>query len=389
MRATRPSNLSGTRADRTDVAGSLPEGHAADRGRVAEPTGVGSRRGRTARLLIALLVAAVGALLLSRAASAETLRFAKTFLPGTKDFNAVKNAAEKIRSVTEGRVEIEWQDVDLTSGASPDILGDLRAGRTQLAALPTMALADAVEEALPFGLPALFGSAADLGRVESALGGRLEAALEEQGLVTVGRVDRGFTYLLSVGALTAPGDLATARLWLPDGGAFGRLAEAIGAPTVSAPLPDVPKHLARARAGDESAANAIITWPTMAILQGWNEHLTDVLMLPMMPVDLRLVMSKAAFEGLSEADRGALKSELRRALDEIARTSAENDRAWPRILERFGARLHRPDDAALAAWRAWGAGVADRVVAERSRAKDMLRAIRAELGRSAAAEGGR
>jgi len=327
----------------------------------------------------------VGALLLlasaaSPAANAETIRFAQTFPPGTKDARAVKTAAEKVQSVTEGRIQIEWAEMKMEeSGATPDLLADLRSGETQLVALPTMAFSAQVDEALAYGLPMLFRSESDLKRAEAAVRERVEAAFQAAGLVTIARVDRGFAHVLSVGPIATPDDLSAARLWLPDGPAFASLGDVISKKTIHAPFGDVPKHLERAKAGDQDAANTVISGPTMVILQGWHEHLTDVLMTPVFPLDLRLVMDKAVYDRLNQADREALTEEMTRAFQQVADLSAKSNKDWPRTFKRFGIKIHRPTGDSLKPWTDWGRSVQDRVVVGHPGAASLLAGIRKSL----------
>lgn len=329
------------------------------------------------RTLIASTCAALLAALApgARADEEVVLRFAKTFLPGTKDFKAIKHAAEKIRAVTEGRVRIEWVEVDLET----DLVGDLIEGRLAMAAVPTMALSDRIPGLLPLGLPALLRNRDEVEWLSRTFRGEVERRIGSAGLESLAHIDRGFTYLMSVGAVRTPEDLNGVRLWLPEGASFERLSDALSIPSVRAPMGDVARHLERSRAGDETSANAILAWPQMAILQGWHAHLTHVLDVPMFPVDLRLVAGRDALSGVSEGDRAVLRDELRRAFQELLENGRRGEADWPRLFEREEIEFVRPDEAGRAAWWAWGRRIQDAAVEGHAEDLEMLRRIRESL----------
>lgn len=310
----------------------------------------------------------------------ESIRIVQPFPPGTSNANAMKGAAEKLRSVTEGRISIEWTEIKMEdAGATPDLLGDLMSGRSQMVALPTMAFAAEVEEAVAYGLPMLFRDERDLQRADEAVGARLDAAFREAGLVTIARVDRGFANVFSIGPIETPEDLRESRLWLPDSPAFTSLGEVISTKTVHASFGDLKKHLLRAKAGDVDAANTLIIDAPTAINLGWHEIVTHVLMTPVFPLDLRMVMTRSAYDQITEADRKVLADEMTRAFEQVRAQSATATKTWPRTLKRF-VTAHRPTGDAAKAWTTWGTAIQDQQVLERPRAAALLAEIRKALG---------
>ena len=248
--------------------------------------------------LITTAAAAALALALAGPASAQQFRAADTHAEGYPTVEAVAYMGELLSSWTNGRMGIQMfpgrQLGEERDTIEQTIAGVIDINRVNLAPLNSIV----PETAIP-ALPFIFRSTEHMRTVmDGEIGMEIMAAMEEHGLVGLAYYDSGArSFYNSVRPITSPADMAGLRIRVQNSDLFVATMEALGANATPMEFGQV----------YEALANGVIdgaenNWPSyestrhfeVANYYTLNQH-------SMSPE--ALVMSKATWDGLSEADQ--------------------------------------------------------------------------------------
>ena len=328
------------------------------------------------RLAFASLAVLCSVVISSSVEAASKLRISVSLPPGTKDYKAIKSAASKVRSVTAGRVDFDWVELD---PMKQDATDELFAGRLDLALMPSAALGEHVPATSIMALPLLFRDLDEAAAIGEMVEGDVERGLAQAGMTTLAQTGIGFTYLMAVEPVKRPDDLKRARLWLPEGQAFSSALSGAGARVVQLPMNDLLPGLQKAKEGDADAPTTLIGWPSLVVARRWHTEITHVLDLPFFYVDTRLLGRSAALAGVSAADRATLVDEFGRAFQEIRGFQESYHQQYERALKRYGAAFHAPSASERAEWESFGRDWARRMATERGLDDGQLKRVEGRL----------
>jgi TRAP-type C4-dicarboxylate transport system substrate-binding protein len=239
--------------------------------------------------------------LLAATAQAKTLKIATLVPDGSSWLVEMREAGEEIAGKTGGRVKLKFYPGGVM-GNEKTVLRKMRAGQLHGGAFTSGALARIHPDAELYSLPLLFRSYDEVAHVRQHMDGAIRQGLAEKGFEVLAIGDNGFAYLMSQKPLREVGDLAGAKVWIPEGDLMSQLAfEVAGVSPIPLPIADVYTAL-QTRLLDTVAAP-----PMATIAFQWHTkvaYLTDV---PLMYVFGFLAVDHKVFEKLRPGDQTVLR----------------------------------------------------------------------------------
>jgi TRAP-type C4-dicarboxylate transport system substrate-binding protein len=169
---------------------------------------------RHRRLMATLAVAAVliAILFVSPAAAQITVKMATLVPDGTSWATIIKEAAEKWKKLSNGRVtmNIYWGGV---SGDDSDVVRKMRLGTLHAGVLTSVGLSDIDTSVYALGVPMMYDSYDEVYWVLEKMRPKLEASAQKKGFVVLNWVDAGWIYYFTQKPVTTPDDLKKLKLF--------------------------------------------------------------------------------------------------------------------------------------------------------------------------------
>jgi len=195
-----------------------------------------------------------------------------------------------------------------------------------------------------FDLPYFFPDTASVRRItQGALGQRLLARLQRQGLVGLGFMDNGFKHMSANRPLLEAADFAGQRMRVQASQVLAEQMRALGARPVTLAFSETRAALAaRVVDGTENPVSNLWT-------QGMHQVQTDVSLTQHGYLGYAVVTSQRFWQALAGPDRSLVREALREALafgNQIADT--QNDRALAALRGYAGTRVHALTGAQMA-----------------------------------------
>jgi len=309
------------------------------------------------RIILSLLIA----LLIAPAVSAQGLRLKiATMAPdGTLWMKELKGAADEIKERTAGRVSFRFYPGG-TMGADSAVLRKIRIGQLHGGVVLAGSLALVDPDMEIYNLPLLFRSHGEVDYVRERMDAKFIAGLEENGYISFGFSETGFTYLLSAKPTRTFDDLKGRKAWMPQGDPLSlAIVEAAGLAPVPLPISDVLTGL------QTGLIDTVAAPPVGAIALQWftkARYLTD---LPITYICGTTVVSAKAFAKISPADQEIVREVMHlanRRLDETSRTDNSEARE---ALAAQGVEFVDPPDETRAKWDEIAATATKELIAER------------------------
>ena len=199
------------------------------------------------------------------------------------------------------------------AGDESDILRKIRIGQFQGAGLTVAGLAEIDPAFKLFHLPMFFGSDAELAATMAALGAELDRRLEAKGFVRLMWAHGGWVHLFSRQAIRAVDDLKRQKLfvWAGDD-ALVQQWRRNGFQPVPLAATDILMGL------QTKLIDAVPATPGVALTLQWFRQTPHMLGLGLAPLPGAVVVTKAAWEKLSAADRQALAAAAAEAAKKLA-----------------------------------------------------------------------
>ena len=323
----------------------------------------------SALLLMLGMLAAVSA----PADGTNEIWLAAPWPPASKAMTDLQAAARRIAKETGGRVRVKFAEQNDLESDSHRCAGAVLGG----AALATRSPAACV-----YSLPLLAKTPDEAERLRAWLESKVADELAAHGLAMVAWRDMGGAWLHSTRPLETAGEWQAARLWVPAADAQSvRLAEAYGVPLVALPAPEVRAAL---RAG---AVEAFVAPPLGAILMQWHVETRCASDRPLLRLSAALVLRAEMLESLEPSDREQVRTELAQAFSAIAAAWRSQEPEALGVLAQNGVTLH-PFGATAdqqAEWKAWAAGVGERLAAQGWIPAGLLAEVRQTLAEHRAA----
>jgi TRAP-type C4-dicarboxylate transport system substrate-binding protein len=192
----------------------------------------------------------------------------------------------------------------------------------------------------------MFRDLAEVDHVRRSMDSRLMTNLEAKGFIGFGFAEGGFAYLMSREPVTTVNELKARKAWAPEGDKLVLTAfESVGISPISLPVPDV--HTALQTGLVDTVASPAVA----AIALQWHtkvKYLTDV---PLLYTYGLLVISKKAFDKLTEEDQDLVRQVLRKTFKAIDRQNRKDNVQALAVLKRQGIGFVEPPPKDMERWR--------------------------------------
>ena len=287
-----------------------------------------------------------------------TLKIATLAPEGSAWMVAMRQAADEVRTQTEGRVKIKFYPGGVM-GNDSTVLKKIRLGQLQGGALTATELASVAPNAPVYGLPFLFANQQQVDAARAAIDPAIADELQAGGFRMLSLSGVGFAYLMSSADIASREALASRKVWVPQGDLIAEMTfREGGISPVPLPLADVFTAL------QSGLIDTVGNTPAGAIALQWHGGLRQILDLPLSYVAGFVVLQERAFARLSEADRQVLLDAFRRGGERIDAGNRKADAEALEALVELGVQKIDVSAGEVERWRGIGRRVADRLVAD-------------------------
>lgn len=280
--------------------------------------------------------------------SAATLKIATVAPEGTAWMKEMRDAAERIKQQTDGRVLFKYYPGGVM-GSSDTVLRKMRVGQLHGGAFTAGELAGREPDLLLYGIPFVFDSAEEAVAVRQTLDPLVSAGLKEAGLAVVGISGGGFVNLFSDHPIRQSADLKGSKVWTPEGDVVSDLAFRLaGVSPIPLSLPDVYTAL------QTGALDTVVNTTAGAIAFQWHTKMKYMTDFPVAYVLGMMALDQRTFARLSDADQKVVKAEMTLAFRQIEETSASDVIGARDALVNQGIKMVSLDEAQREQWLALG-----------------------------------
>ncbi|GMU66972.1 MAG: hypothetical protein AMXMBFR36_32460 [Acidobacteriota bacterium] len=309
-----------------------------------EPTPMPRRRRPLGRWLAATAFAAATALAVPVRA-AEVIKIATLAPQGSIWDTTLREMGAAWTKQTAGRVEMRIYPGGV-AGDESDVLRKIRLGQFQGAALTGASLGEIEPAFRIFTLPMLFDSWQELDYVLAKIGPDLERRLEARGFVLLHWGHGGWVHLFSRAPLATVDDLKKQKMfvWAGDDAAV-QLWRKQGFQPVALAATDILLGL------QTKMIDVVPTTPIAALSLQWFRQTPHMLGLGLAPLAGGTIVTKAAWEKLSPADRELLRAAADAAGAKLLAEVPKQDAAAIEQMKARGLKVAAIGEAELAAWR--------------------------------------
>jgi TRAP-type C4-dicarboxylate transport system substrate-binding protein len=231
-------------------------------------------------------------------------------------------------------------------GNDENVLRKIRIGQLQGGAVTAGSMVSINPDISIYELPYLFDSLEQVDYVRSKMDADLLDKLEENGFVSFGLAEGGFSYMMSDEELQFIEDLRSKKVWLPAGHAVGDTVFGIAdvAP-VTLPISDVLTAL------QTGLIDTVITSPIAAIALQWHTKINYVVDEPLAYFSALMVIDKKAFSKLKQEDQALVRTAMSEAFRNIDAQNRKDNVAARDALLNQGIKFVQLNPAARAEWR--------------------------------------
>lgn len=241
------------------------------------------------------------ALALVAPAQAETLKIATVTPEGSAWMKEMRESARLVKERTNGRVEIKYYGGGVM-GNDTKVLGRIRIGSLQGAAVTPSAVAAQYPDMNLLGLPLIFDTEDEAAFVRARLDEKLRKGLEDAGYVNFGFAAGGFAILMSNTPISTLEDLKGKKVWVPEGDNISYVSmEALSLSPVTLPLTDVLTGL------QTGLIDIVAMSPIGALVLQWHTKIKYVTELPLVYTLGFMVVDGRAFKKISAEDQAIVR----------------------------------------------------------------------------------
>ena len=168
------------------------------------------------RVLAASFAAAAAVLMtglfVTPAGAQITIKMATPVPDGTSWATIIKEAAEKWKKISNGRVTVNiyWGSV---SGDDPDVVRKMRLGTLHAGVLTSVGLAEIDKSVYALGVPMMYASYDEVYGVLEKMRSKLEVSIENKGFIVLNWVDGGWVRYFTQKPVATPDDLRKLKLF--------------------------------------------------------------------------------------------------------------------------------------------------------------------------------
>ena len=141
-----------------------------------------------------------------------TVKMATMVPDGTSWATIVKEAAEKWKKISNGRVTVNiyWGGV---SGDDPDVVRKMRLGTLHAGLLTSAGVGEIDKSVYALGVPMMYASYDEVYGVLEKMRPKLEASIENKGFIVLNWVDGGWIHYFTQKPVATPDDLKKLKLF--------------------------------------------------------------------------------------------------------------------------------------------------------------------------------
>jgi len=295
------------------------------------------------RRWIVILAVAVGT---AAPASAQQVIKLATLVPeGSVWDRMLRNTGNEWSQTTGGRVTLRVYPGGV-AGDEPDVVRKMRIGQLQAGALTTVGLAEIDPAFQLFNAPMFFDSYGELAAVLDELGPLLRQRLEAKGFVLLSWGHGGWVYFFTKKPVQTVADLKATKLfaWAGDD-RMVQLWKANGFHPVALAATDIMTGL------QTGMIETFPTTPLLALTLQWYRITPNMVGVGMAPLVGGFVVTKAAWDKISAADRVAIQEAARKGERYLSVEVPKQDTTAVGEMEKRGLKVVRIGDAARGEWR--------------------------------------
>lgn len=308
-------------------------------------------------------------LLLPVPGTAMELKIATQYPDGTSSVNAVKEAGEKIREATEGRVTLRVY-AGGTMGDDRSVHRRIRVGQLHGGMAQLGAFAREYPDSQVLNLPLAFRDYDEVDHVRKELDEVIREGFRENGWHVFGPADGGFAYLMSRDPIASVEDLRNSDVWLPaNDPASEKAAEAYG---LSPVVLDVGNVMTSLQTG---VINSLVAPPVAALTLQWHSRLEYLTDLPLLYTWGMLAISDRHFSQLSEEDQETVREILDQTFADMDRRERESNLEALEAVRGQGIELVEPDDEQREQWQHYADRATEKLVEAGEVSEEMLQRL--------------
>lgn len=270
-----------------------------------------------------LIWMALGALLISCVAQADTLKIATQYPPGSQAVNTLHALAAELSQLTAGAIDIKLYPSGVM-GNDPTVLRKIRVGQLHGALVSSSTLTLLNVPADGISRPFQFDSLAAVDSARQAFDPSIRQQLADQGWYGFGPLDGGFAYLMSQRPVDGMAGLHDSKLWLPDTPTVRDMSRSVDLDFAVLGIGDVLAAL------ETGAVNALIAPPAAALTLNWHSRLDYLTDQPVVYTWGMLILPERSLARLSDEQRQLVTERLSlwaEALDQQMRQSNASARS--------------------------------------------------------------
>jgi TRAP-type C4-dicarboxylate transport system substrate-binding protein len=297
---------------------------------------------RCSAVLLLLFVAALPA----RAQTTTTIKLATLVPDGSVWDRILKDEGAKWTQTTEGRVTLRIYPGGV-AGDEPDMVRKMRIGQIQAAALTTAGLADIDPAFQVFGIPMFYDSYPEMLSVLRKLEPELRQRLDAKGFVLLHWGHGGWVQFFSKQPIKTLDDLKKSKLfvWAGDD-RMVQLWKGKGFQPVALSATDILPGL------ETGMIDALPTTPLAALSLQWFRKTPYMVGFGLAPLVGGVVVTKAAWNKISEADRAKLLAVSREAETRLEVEVPKQDSTAVSEMSKRGLTVVKLTPDQVSAWRA-------------------------------------
>ncbi len=296
----------------------------------------------TMTALLALPLAGVPA---PAAAQEQVVKLATLVPEGSVWHKALRDLGDGWNRGTTARVALRIYPGGV-AGDEPDMVRKMRIGQIQAAALTITGLAEIDPAFDVFGIPMMFDSYPELFYVLDKMEPVLRQRLDEKGFVLLNWGHGGWVYFFSKQPIQSLADLKKVKMfvWAGDDRSV-QIWKAVGFQPVALAATDILPGL------NTGMIDALPTTPLAAAALQWFRQTPYMADVGLGPLVGGLIMTKAAWKKISEADRAAIQKVCKSTEARLMREVPAQDSTSVREMQARSLKVTKIPAADQPAWR--------------------------------------
>lgn len=299
-------------------------------------------------LLLAAAFAAMstGAVLPPAWAGPTIIKTAVVTPEGSAWVKVLRQMAGEVKDRTRGAVDFAIYAGGV-SGDEADVLRKMQVNRIHAAGLSGVGLGIILPAVRVLEAPLLFKNDEEVDAVREKIFDYFAAAFLKKGYVLLGFTEGGWVYLFSQLDLSREENFKSAKMWVWEGDQVAEtLLRNFGVRTT-------PLHIAEVNTGLEThMIDSFYAPPLAAVAFQWHSRVQYLLDYPLVDSTAGLLMTRRAFEALSEEHQAVLKTAARKYCRQLVTLTREENRDALKVLERQGIAFVRPGEKQLNGFQA-------------------------------------